>query len=237
MARQPLAQVVRVQQFADADAAAAADLVLVARADAAAGGADVRAPVCSVSRLLLDVVGEDDVGVVAERRGCSPTSMPPARELVHLLEEPRRVDDDAVADDRRDGGLRTPVGSRESLNVLPSRRRCGRRWPRRCSGRRSRAPSASRSTILPLASSPHWRPTTHVQLIPRPRKSPGQRPGRLRPNRSVGQPSEPPMPSKGRLLQHEVHLLPAALHIDTRATWWTWRTVPAASARSPSRRR
>ncbi len=37
---QPLAQVLGIQQFADADAGDAADLVLVARADAAAGGAD-----------------------------------------------------------------------------------------------------------------------------------------------------------------------------------------------------
>ena len=50
---QPLAQVVRVEQFADADAAAPADLVLVARADAAAGGADRGARGSARSRLPL----------------------------------------------------------------------------------------------------------------------------------------------------------------------------------------
>ena len=92
---------VRLEQFADADAAAAADLVLVARADAAAGRADGRRAGLLGRGLLGDVVREDDVGVVADDQVAADGDAA-GRELVDFLEELRRVDDDAVADDRGD---------------------------------------------------------------------------------------------------------------------------------------
>ena len=82
---QPFAQMIGVQQLADADAADPADLVLVARADAAAGGADGLAAALLAAALFLQVIGEDDVGVVADEQvvadrrrrpcaGCSTSS-------------------------------------------------------------------------------------------------------------------------------------------------------------------
>ncbi len=98
---EPLAQVVRVEQLADADAEPPADLVLVARPDAAAGGADLPLRTALGQPLFFHVVGEDDVGMVAEneRLGHVDAAL---GELLDLFEEARRVDDDAVADDRCD---------------------------------------------------------------------------------------------------------------------------------------
>ena len=87
-----------VQQLADADAEPPADLVLVARADAAAGGADLPLGAALGEPLLFHVVGEDDVGVVADDEVVADVDAA-LGELVDLFEEPRRVDDDAVADD------------------------------------------------------------------------------------------------------------------------------------------
>ena len=83
-------------------------LVLVAGADAAAGGAD-GAVAALVEALLLDVVGEDDVGVVADDEVVRADGDARGLQRADLFEEAHRVDHDAVADDgahvrRQDAG-------------------------------------------------------------------------------------------------------------------------------------
>ena len=63
---------------------------------------------------LLHVIGEDDVGVIADEEVVADGDAGLAQ-VVDFFEEARRIDDDAVADDRRTCGARTPVGSSESL--------------------------------------------------------------------------------------------------------------------------
>ena len=100
-----LLQVLGVEQLADADGEAAADLVLVARPDAAAGRADGPAVAGALDDpLFFHVVREDDVGVVADLE-VGPDWHVGFEELVDLFEQPRRVDHDAVADHRRDPRL------------------------------------------------------------------------------------------------------------------------------------
>ena len=88
--------------------------------------------------------------------------MPARLELVELLDEDAGVDDAAGADH----ALLAPEDPRRACaGACRSRRRrrsCARRSARRCSGRRDPSRWASRSTILPLPSSPHWAPTITV---------------------------------------------------------------------------
>lgn len=63
-----LAQVVRAEQFADADREPAADLVLVARPDPAAGGAEFPLGAALQQPLFFHVIREDDVRVVAQEQ-------------------------------------------------------------------------------------------------------------------------------------------------------------------------
>ena len=88
-----------VEQVAHADAAAG-DLVLVGRADAAAGGADGAA----AARLLAEgveqlVPGEDDVRVVGDEQLRVVLEEAARLERVDLLHQHRGVDHHAVADD------------------------------------------------------------------------------------------------------------------------------------------
>ena len=91
-------------------------------------------------------------------------------ELIDFFEEPRRVDDDAVADDRRDAGLEDAGRQERELEgaVAPDDGVAG--VGAAVVADDEVVSSARRSTIFPLASSPHCRPTTQVQLIPRPTK-------------------------------------------------------------------
>ncbi len=61
-------------------------------------------------------------------------------------------------------GRMTPVGSSESLNALPFTTTVPGVGPPLYRTTMSK-PSPSRSTIFPLASSPHCKPTTHVPGI------------------------------------------------------------------------
>ena len=90
-----------VQQLADAHGGDAADLVLVAGADAAAGGADGLLGARLVEAFFLHVIGEDDVGVIADHEVVADLDAGGA-EVADFFEEARRVEDDAVADDRAD---------------------------------------------------------------------------------------------------------------------------------------
>src|SRR5437762_4402936 len=77
----------------------------------------------------------------------------------------------------RTPGRRTPVGNSENLNVLPLATTV---WPALAPPLKRTTKSCRsvrRSTILPLASSPHWRPTTQV---------PGMRGSRLPPPPALG---------------------------------------------------
>ena len=83
--------------------------VCIGRPDAPLGGPKpVLAQVAFVERVQFLVVREDQVGVAAhpEPVGCHA----PDLEHVHLGEEDAWVDDHAVADDRRDGGVEDATG-------------------------------------------------------------------------------------------------------------------------------
>ena len=112
------AQVLRVEQFAEADGELPAQLVLVAGTDAAAGGADGLAARALVEAFLFHVIGENDVGVIADDEIVADRDAGLAQ-IGHFLQETRRIDDDAVADHRRTLGRNTPVGRSDSLKVCP----------------------------------------------------------------------------------------------------------------------
>ena len=91
------AQDLLVQQVLHADADARV-LVHVARADAAAGGADlVLAELLLVGAVQQQVVRHDEVGVAADAQVVAADAAP--AQGLDLAEEDVRVDDDAVADD------------------------------------------------------------------------------------------------------------------------------------------
>jgi hypothetical protein len=92
------AHVIRPQQLADADAADAADLVGVAGADAAAGGADGGAAAGLVEAVFFHVVGEDDVRVVAQGEVLADRH-PRVGQRAHFIEKLLRVDDNPVGND------------------------------------------------------------------------------------------------------------------------------------------
>ena len=91
-----------VEEVLDADADAV-HLVGVGRADAAAGGADLALAEEALADLVhRRVVGRDHVGVGADPQAGGVQA---ARlEAVELLHQHGQVDDDAVADHRRDAG-------------------------------------------------------------------------------------------------------------------------------------
>ncbi len=93
-------------------------------------------------------------------------SMPFAASMSSSRDERRRVDDDPVADDRRD--VRVQHARRAQLELdglVADHDRVARRCRRPGSGRPSRRCSARKSVVLPLPSSPHWRPTITVAGI------------------------------------------------------------------------
>ena len=89
------------EQFADADAESPPDFILVARPDAAPGGANLPLAAAFKQPLLFHVIREDGVRMVAEvqRAGHVDAAL---RELLDFFEESRRVNDNAVTDNRND---------------------------------------------------------------------------------------------------------------------------------------
>ena len=115
---QAVAEVVRAQEFAHADGEPAADLVLVARPDPAAGSAELPLAAAFEQPLLFHVIREDDVRVVAQEQRAGHVDA--ARgELIDLFEEPRRVHHHAVADDARDVRPDDAGGEERELERLP----------------------------------------------------------------------------------------------------------------------
>ena len=92
------------EQVADANAAAA-DLVLVRRPDAARRRPDLPLAAPRLGQdVELAVIRKDDVGLLADQQPAVDVHAHP-RQLVHLLEQRLRIDDDAVADDAGDAGM------------------------------------------------------------------------------------------------------------------------------------
>ena len=105
-----------VQQVLHADADARV-LVHVARADAAAGGADlVLAELLLVGAVQQQVVRHDEVGVAAHAQVVAADAAPAQR--LDLAEEDVRVDDDAVADDAGLGLVEDAGGDEVELELL-----------------------------------------------------------------------------------------------------------------------
>ena len=87
-----------VEQVLDANAAAGS-LVLIARADAAVGGADFVFAQTELGRLVeLDVIGHDHVSIARDLQALARKAF--AFEHAHFLNENLRVHHNAVADDR-----------------------------------------------------------------------------------------------------------------------------------------
>ena len=118
------------EQIADADAAPS-DLVLVRRPDAARGRADLpfAAPRFG-QHVELAVIRQDHVRLLADQQPAVHGDAQP-RQLVDLLEERLRIDDDAVADDAGDAGMQDARRDQMQDELLarartPYVRRCGR---------------------------------------------------------------------------------------------------------------
>ncbi len=93
-----------IGEIADADAAAG-DLVLVRRADAARRRADL--PLAAPrfrQQVEIAVIRQDEVRLVADDEAAVDVDAVPGQ-LVDLGEERLRIDDDAVADDAGDAGM------------------------------------------------------------------------------------------------------------------------------------
>ena len=91
----------RVGEVADADAAAA-DLVLVGRADAARRRADLLLAAAGLAQQVeVAVIRQDQVRLVADRQAVAHLDAV-LRQRLDLLEQRLRIDDDAVADHAAD---------------------------------------------------------------------------------------------------------------------------------------
>ena len=108
-----LAEDVLVGEVLDAQAHAAR-LVHIRGADTAAGGADLVVAEASLAGTVeVAVVRHDQVRVGADQEAVRGETV--GLELVHLGEEDLWVDDDAVADDRRDMRIHDPGGDEVQL--------------------------------------------------------------------------------------------------------------------------
>ncbi len=97
-------ELVEVREVADADGAAA-DLVLISRADAAAGGSDLGAAGRILTqRIEVAVDGEDERAGFRQAKhvGLDPDAL--AAQLLDFLAQPPGVEDHAIADDRQRAG-------------------------------------------------------------------------------------------------------------------------------------
>ena len=75
-------------------------LVLIRRADAAAGRADLAGARLNLTRRIeVPVQGQDKAGVVSERQQVRPYGDPLRGDASDLVQQRPRIDDDAVADD------------------------------------------------------------------------------------------------------------------------------------------
>ena len=98
-----LLEPLRIVEVADADAAAR-DLVLVRRPDAARGRADLPLAAPRLGEQIeIAVIRQNQVRLVADQHAVADVDAVP-RQLVDLGEQRLRIDDDAVADDAGDAG-------------------------------------------------------------------------------------------------------------------------------------
>src|SRR3546814_1104085 len=94
-------EMVEMRQVADADRAAA-DLVLIGRADAAPGGADLAgARRRFAQRVEVAVKGQDQRAIVGDGEIVGVDLDPLAAQLGDLVAQRPGIEDDAVADDRQ----------------------------------------------------------------------------------------------------------------------------------------
>ena len=149
------------EQVADADAAAA-DLVLVGRADAARGRADLALAAPRFRQHVeLAVIRQDDVRLLADAAGGRRRRCPCAASSSTSLNSACGSMTTPLPMTQATPGCRMPDGIRCSTNLRAARRRpCGRRCGRPDSARRRQKCGVSMSTILPLPSSPHCAPST-----------------------------------------------------------------------------
>ena len=148
-----------------ADAVDPADLVAIARPDPPARRAQVvgRRGRLLGQPLLCQVIRQDHVGPVADVQPVADLD-PLAAQRLDLLEQGRRVNHHAVADDAvnpRRGGSRS--GPARACTSTRRRRPCARRSPRPDSARRRRAGRRAGRRSSPWPRRPTASPTTHVE--------------------------------------------------------------------------
>ncbi len=107
----------RLREIADADAAAA-DLVLVGRADAARRRADLAIAAARFGEhVQLAVIRQDEVRLVADHQAVADVDAQ-FLQRVDLREQRLRIDDHAVADDAGDPGMQDARGDQMEDELL-----------------------------------------------------------------------------------------------------------------------
>ena len=149
-------------QIADA---APANLVFVGRTDAARRRADL--PLAAArfrQHVELAVVRQDDVRLLADEQPPVDLDAHP-RQLVDLLEQRLRIDDDAVADDAGDAGMQD-AGRDQMQDELraPAHRPCGRRCGRPGSARPPRSAASACRRSCPCLRRPTARPALRCSM-------------------------------------------------------------------------
>ena len=112
----------------------------------------------------LAVVRQDDVRLVADQQPAVDVDAERA-ELVDLLEQRLRIDDDAVADDAGDAGMQDAGRDQVQDELLARRRtRCGRRCGRPGSAPRRRSAASAGRRSCPCLRRPTARPDRDIRL-------------------------------------------------------------------------
>ena len=169
--RTALAQRVGVRQVADANAAPR-DLVLVGRADAARGRADLALAAPRLAQQVeLAVIRQDQVRLVADEQPIADVDAG-RRELVDLGEQRLRIDDDAVADDAGDAVVQD-ARRQQPQHELASVRvdRVARRCARPDSARRSKNAASAGRRSCPCLRRPTARPARLCSYVSVPQYS------------------------------------------------------------------
>ena len=143
-----------VEQIAHADATPA-DLVLVGRADAARGGADLALAAPGFGQQIeLAVIRQNQMRPLADEQAVAHV-VSEGSELVDLGKERLRIDDDPVADGTRDVRMQNARRQEPKNDLrLRRRRRCGPRCARPGSVRRRQSAASADRRLCPCLHPP-----------------------------------------------------------------------------------
>jgi hypothetical protein len=108
----------RIEKLPQADAASTADFILIARPDAAAGGADGLSRSLLAEAFFLQMIREDHVRVIAENQVIAHGNSGRA-EIVHFFQKPRGKDDDSVGNHGAEMRFENPSRKQGELESFP----------------------------------------------------------------------------------------------------------------------